>query len=218
MTQATGDERHAVVPATSALPSPQQLAAVGTVLCMYRSQAGGELAGWSQGVRAAANASIDSDGPLASVLFYDNSGECCWRLYLLPDSDFLAWERLLAALPESGDPHAHTGIGERLWRRLAGRVRSGPWQSSVLRLHALYPGPGFADARQSVLAACLAPVSTIGAVVARRIARNEGADSEAFVEQCCCRQAIAAAALAARAAQRGEYVFSLIQLNYRATA
>ena len=31
-----------------ALPHPQQLAALGAVLCLYRMQRGGELSGWQQ--------------------------------------------------------------------------------------------------------------------------------------------------------------------------
>jgi hypothetical protein len=194
------------------LPSPAQLAALGTLLCLYHRQAGGELAGWSQAVHAVSHSGIDSEGLRESLWFHDRAGECCWRLYLLPDSDFLAWERLLAVLPGAGDRLAHDGIGDRLWRRLAARVRGIHWQASLLRLHALPPGPGFAYARQPVLAASLASVSTLGAVAARRIARSEGAESEAFVEDCCCQRAAGAAALAAR---RGDDVFPLIRLNPR---
>ena len=215
MGRATIEAAHPAVATTITLPSPTQLATLGTVLCLYHRQTGGELAGWSQAVHCASSFDVDSDGLHESLCFYDRAGECCWRLYLLPDSDFLAWERLLAVLPGCGDRDTHGGVGERLWRRLAARARGIHWQGSVLRLHALPAGPGFAHARQPVLAASLAPVSTLGAVAARRIARVEGAESELFVEDCCCRRASAAATRAATATHGGDDVFPLIRLNPR---
>jgi len=198
------------------LPQPRQLAALGTVLCLHRPQAGGELAGWAQALCAEARSSLDSDGLREHLLFYDRDGRCCWRLSLLPDSDFLAWEQLAATLPLQADVTHGAGIGERLWSRLAGRMRGERWQASVLRLHALRCSPGFGFSEQPVLAASLAPLSTLGAAAARRIARDEGAEGESFVEECCCRQAALAAAQAALANTRqSEEVFPLVRLNLR---
>ena len=69
------------------LPPPHVLAALGTVLCLYPSQARHELAGWTRAVRAACDSRLDSDGLCESVQFYDRDGLCCWRLCVLPDTD-----------------------------------------------------------------------------------------------------------------------------------
>lgn len=194
------------------LPSPHQLAALGPVLCLYRAQVGGELDGWAQAVRAEFSASVDIDGAFEYLLFHDRADDCCWRLYLLPDSDVLAWERLIVGLPHGTGPDVSVGVGERLWRRLAGRVRSGYWLGSLLRLHALPCVPDLARAPQSVLAASLSSVSAQGAAVAQLIARREGIDDEAF-DDCCCRQATAAARYVAHAAKHGKAPSPLIHLN-----
>ena len=81
------------------LPPPHVLAALGTVLCLYPSQARHELAGWTRAVRAACDSRLDSDGLCESVQFYDRDGLCCWRLCVLPDTDLLAWEELVTGLP-----------------------------------------------------------------------------------------------------------------------
>lgn len=171
-----------------ALPTPRQLEALGTVLCLYRPQPGGELAGWTQAVRAEVEAEVESDGLRGRLSFLDRDGACCWRLHLLPDSDFLAWDLLADALPQAA-PASGDGLAERLWRRL--RLRSERWQGSVLRLHAT---PGARGAQ--VMAASLAPVSPLGAVRALRIAHGEHAERPASHDDCCCAQAARAQARA----------------------
>ncbi len=170
--------------AAHALPTPEALAALGTVLCVYRSRRGdglgGELGGWQQAVRAEAWCGIDSDGWQECLQFRDRAGDCCWRLYLLPDSDFLAWERLQQALPRVEAPHAacrdcglDDGIAGRLWRRMSLHVGGERWQLSALRLHALaspHGGP------PTTLAASLAPLSPLGAGMLQRVARLEDID------------------------------------------
>ncbi|MGH8033365.1 MAG: Hemin transport protein [Luteimonas sp.] len=201
-----------------ALPSPSQLAALGAVLCLYRAQSGGELTGWAQATRAESHSVLDSDGLREHLVFRDRDGRCCWRLSLLPDSDFLAWERLTATLPTQADAVRAAGIGERLWWRLADRLRGDRWQACVLRLHALRCSPGFGLREQPVLAASLAAPSPLGAATARRLARDEGADSEALTDDCCCRQAaLAAAQVASTPAWHGDEVFPLIRLNLGAS-
>ncbi len=177
----------ASLPMPPLLPQPRQLADLGTVLCLYRPQDGGELGGWLQAVRAEASTGVDSDGLHESLSFFDAQGRCCWRLYLLPDSDFLAWDTLAAQLPSRHDA-ASNGIAERLWRRLAGRLGGGQWRICALRLHAL---PATASGR--ALASSLAQVSALGIGAARRIARAEGADGEVRADDCCCARAAAAA-------------------------
>lgn len=200
-------------PATSGLPRVQQLAALGTVLCLYRPQLGGELSGWAQTARVESRTGVDSDGLRESLVFFDNEGHCCWRLYLLPDSDFLAWDRLLASLPCREEAEATIGVGERLWRRLAGRLRGEQWQARVLQLHAVPAAVG-----QPVLAAGLAMVSVLGASTAQRIAQAEGADIIIGIDDCCCAQSSLAAAQAAAQSQAQESdALRLVRLTPRKT-
>lgn len=168
------------------MPSIAGLASLGTVLCVYRSSYGGELGGWAQAVSAESWCGIDSDGWHECLQFCDRSGQCCWRLYLLPDSDFFAWEQLTAQLPRGEtQPSPGDGIATRLWRRMASRVGGERWLASVLRLHTM---PQLQATPVPVLAASLAPVSVFGADVMRRIARIEGIDSGGPLDDCCCRQ------------------------------
>ena len=183
----------------SAMPRLQQLAALGTVLCLYRPQHGSEISGWAHAVRVESRAGVDSDGLRESLVFFDGEGRCCWRLYLLPDSDFLAWDRLLASLPCRDDTEAATGVAERMWRRLAGRLRGEQWQACILKFHALP-----AAVAQPVLAASLAAVSPLGAATAQRIAEAEGADGNIRVDDCCCAQSALATTRAAARFDAGD--------------
>lgn len=170
------------------LPSPLQLAALGTLLCLYRARSGGELGGWLRAMQAESSATLDSDGMREAFVFRDATGTCCWQLFLLPDSDFLAWESLSKRLP--AQPIAQSsraGLAERMWQRLAGHARHGDWQASVLRLHARGGGD------EPVLAATLSAVSQQGAAAARAIARSQHADLDALRDDCCCARAARAA-------------------------
>ena len=199
--------------AVSGLPRAQQLAALGTVLCLYRPQQGGELSGWAHAVRVESRTGVDSDGLRESLVFFDAEGRCCWRLYLLPDSDFLAWDRLLASLPCRDEVEAVIGVGERLWRRLAGRLRGEQWQACILRLHAVP-----AAMVRPVLAASLAAVSPLGAATAQRIAQIEGADGTIRVDDCCCaRSALAATRAAAQFEAEDGHGLPLLRFTSRKT-
>lgn len=76
------------------------------------------------------------------------------------------------------------GVGERLWRRLAGRMRGEAWRLSALRLQT-------AATREQPFVASLATVSALGAEVAARLAREEGIDGRVAVDDCCCARAAA---------------------------
>lgn len=184
------------------LPRPQQLAALGAVLCLYRAEQGGELAGWELASGVQVRAGLDSDGLRESLQFVDAGGRCCWRLFLLPDSDFLAWDRLLSRWPQEAGMGAPAGVGERLWRRLAGRLRGEQWRAAVLRLHELPGGEG-----RPVLAASLARLSSLGAATARAIARGEGVDDETLSDECCC---LSSAPSRARDIPHGSYPDAVI--------
>lgn len=163
------------------VPGPQQLAALGTVLCLFRPHQRNELAGWAQAVRVEARTGMDSDGLRESLVFFDAQGRCCWRLYLLPDSDFLAWDRLLDCLRCREEVEASSGVGERLWRRLAGRLRGEQWQARIVRLRAIP-----ATASRPILLARETTVSPLGAGTAQRIARAEGASIALHSGACRC--------------------------------
>ena len=117
-----------------AFPAATQLAALGPVLCLYRTQQGSELAGWQQAVRVEVHTGVGSDGLDERLLFFDAQGRCCWRLCLLPDSDFVAWDRLAASLPAGRDADAG-GLADRLWREGTGGA------NRVARLHLLTQPP-----------------------------------------------------------------------------
>ena len=190
---------HAVQDRTG-LPHPGQLAALGTVLCLYRPVLGSELEGWARAVDMASQMSVDSDGLWESLCFYDRHDQCCWRLCLLPDSDFLAWDRLVSEVRVLPERDVETGVAERLWRRMAGRVRGDAWRMSVIRLYA-------AGDIGVHLAASLAGISQLGANVARRIARMEGAEGGALLDDCCC-----AHAASSFVAQDGDLQMPLVRL------
>lgn len=148
-------------------PSAAQLASLGTVLCLYRAGSN-ELAGWQDAVAVHACQGVDSEGVRESLCFVDARGRCCWRLYLLPDSDFLAWDRLVGGLAVRAAGGDDASVGERLWRRLAGNLGGQRWRICAMQLHAVEQGSG--------LAASLAPLSSLGHATAQRIARLEGAE------------------------------------------
>ncbi|WOB27300.1 MULTISPECIES: Hemin transport protein [Xanthomonas] len=185
----------------AALPRVPQLSALGTVLCLYRPALGNELDGWQHAVDAAVSRQVDSDGVRESIWFFDADGQCCWRLYLLPDSDFLSWDRLVSRLPPLPTETHGLGVGERLWHRLAGRLRGESWRLSALRLQSTAN-------RQQPLVASLATVSALGAEVAARLAREEGIDGRVAADDCCC-----ARAAASRGTDPTEMTTSLLRLR-----
>lgn len=163
------------------LPHPRQLATLGAVLCLYRARHGAALTGWAKAARAEMGVGIDSDGVRESLSFYDRDGRSCWRLCLLPDSDFRAWDRLSRALPSRVDGDSCIGMCQRFWLRVAEQVHGDCWRACALRLH-VPPVAATCEANgPSALAASLAPLSRYGEAAARRIARAECADGSFLV-------------------------------------
>ncbi len=118
------------------LPGPDQLAALGAVLCLYRGPAGSELTGWSQVRAVRCESRLDSDGLCEALCFIDQDGRPCWKLYLLPDTDFLAWDWLGVGM--SAECCEEAGIAERLWRRLSRHLLGPQWRANVLRFHVIH--------------------------------------------------------------------------------
>lgn len=155
------------------LPTSAQLASLGPVLCLYRVQPGGALSGWAQAARCEAVCRVDCDGPCEAIHFFDAQGRGCWRLYLLPDSDFLAWDALTARMPARTDC---ARFGAR-WYRLDWRLQREQWRADVLNLHVAASDDASIGAQRSA-------VSTFGHSIAARIARREGLAND--VLDCCC--------------------------------
>lgn len=162
------------------LPAPERLAAVATVLCVYPSRHRDALDGWLQAHSAERLVRHDGEASCEALLFRNGAGRACWRLYLLPDSDFLAWDDAAAELPAHRGFEARGGLWPRLrrrwWRRLRGR-----WCAEVLRLHVLHD-----EAGHCVLLADAAELSQLGHAHARRIAAGEGARLRPQAHVCCC--------------------------------
>ncbi|WP_395788504.1 hypothetical protein [Aquimonas sp.] len=82
----------------------QALAALGPLVCLHRRfdqrQLAIDAAPLLAGLRLQVQAEIDSSGPREALRFVDAHGVAVCQLCLLPDSDFLAWERLLALLQQ----------------------------------------------------------------------------------------------------------------------
>lgn len=151
-------------PRQAGSPPSHLLAALGTVLCAYRPALGDPLAGWRQACRVAVHQRLDSDGLDECLWFFDAGERCCWRVFLLPESDFLAWDALLDGLPSLATPPV-AGLAERMWRRLGGRVRGDTWCTVPLRLRA-------AGVSRDGLEATPAFLSETGRATAERLARS----------------------------------------------
>lgn len=103
---------------------------LGPVLWLWRAPPGcaadlSAVAGWNCVHR------IEPDGICEALRFYREDGREQARLYLLPDSDYLAWEQLLHGVPCS-TPEPQRGLHQRL--REAAWTRAGhAWQGAVVR-------------------------------------------------------------------------------------
>ncbi|MCC8361955.1 Hemin transport protein [Lysobacter sp. A6] len=159
--------------APRALPTSAQLASLGPVLCLYRVQPGGALSGWAQASHCEVVCRVDCDGPCEAIHFFDAQGRVCWRLYLLPDSDFLGWDALTAPLRARSDGARH---GAR-WYRLVWRLRRKHWRADILTFRDAGDGGASIGAERTHL-------SPFGNAIAARIARREGLTSDGF--DCCC--------------------------------
>lgn len=164
----------------AALPAPERLAAVATVLCAYPRRHRDALDGWLQAVSVQRMTRVDGESSCEALLFRDAAGRACWRLYLLPDSDFLAWDDAAAKLPACRDADARGGPWAGLRRRWLHRLR-GRWCAEILRLHVLRD-----EAGHCILLADRAELSALGQAHARRIAAGEGVRLEARTHVCCC--------------------------------
>lgn len=120
------------------LPDAAELADLGPVLCVWRSDLGGELDGWACARSAHAGALIHADGVLEWIVFRDPLTRACWRLYRMPDSDADAWQRVSRRLACDGDGLRRVSQRCPLWRKVYRHVAGERWCSSVLDFHAAW--------------------------------------------------------------------------------
>lgn len=158
-------------PARSWLPSA--LASLGPVLCLYRLADTHVLSGYQNAAYVQARVRVDSDGPRELLSFYDLLRQPSWHLHLLPDSDFLAWEQVMARLPPTAEPDRRTvsDVSERAPVRR--ELRNPAWRACALRLHAV-PGPALAISEVRL--------SAVGRRVAQQIAKASDAAPAVFIE------------------------------------
>lgn len=168
------------------LPTPECLAAVATVLCLYPRRHRDALAGWLRSIGAQRCVGEGAQAGRESILFRDAQGRACWRLYLLPDSDFLAWDLAVGALPQ----RRHERAGGRFVRacRSLRRRLGGGWNAQALCLQLAHDAAG-----RRILVADSATPSALGLEHARRIAAAEGALLRTEPDTCCCMARRAAA-------------------------
>ncbi|MGQ0799889.1 MAG: Hemin transport protein [Pseudomarimonas sp.] len=146
--------------------TPQTLAQLGPMLCLYPAVDDNPLIGWEIAQRGAYCAGIDSDGPHESLLFFAGDGRPCWQLCLLPETDFLRWEHLSAAMPTRADWLPGTGLRLAPKHPVARVIGSPLWRACPLQLHAISTG----TSGQRLAAAC-ANLSLAGV---REVARLAG--------------------------------------------
>ena len=122
---------------------------------------------------ASAHRQVTSHGPREWIAFHDMGGEPSAKLFLLPDTDYLAWDEMIDA----------TGLAPSLveeaarWYPQAACLRSlflrlgAPWQAQALTFeHRRMPWLQALDARPPLR------LSLLGHELALAIARNEGAE------------------------------------------
>lgn len=158
------------------MPAPELLAAVATVLCLYPRRQRDVLAGWLASVSAQRCIGEGVGAAGEAIVFRDARGRACWRLHLLPDSDFLAWDLAVVGLPAA---EAQRSRG-RLARALRGRLGGG-WNAQALRLQLASDPAG-----RRILVADASEPSALGLEHARRIAAAEGATLRTGPDTCCC--------------------------------
>lgn len=119
-------------------------------------------------VKVRVESSVTSQGPRECLEFLNAHGEVQAKLFLLPDTDYLAWDEMLATRQRP------TGLKDvvqwqaplRYLRAAISRIGT-PWRALPLR---------FAHARPLLAAVIPAPLSPIGARLAAAIASDERAE------------------------------------------
>ncbi len=169
-----------VVPTAHLASLIDGLQRLGPVLCMYPARFPGvddirppttapwplqrELAAMLAATRTRAEVELGSDGPNERIWFLDHGNRPCFGLWLLPDTDYLAWDGLFAECVERRALDAGTGWCERLRARWLWWLGGGcPWCGGVRRFQLSH-----CDGRATL---ALLPVARLSALGSERTAR-----------------------------------------------
>lgn len=121
---------------------------------------------------ANAHVQVTSHGPREWLSFRDAEGTALAKLYLLPDTDYLAWDEMIAATglaPPTKEPanwHAHAAFLRTAFARLGAA-----WQARLVTFeHQSLPWLSTLGARAPL------KLSLLGLELARLIASSEGAE------------------------------------------
>lgn len=149
--------------------TPQLLAALGPLLCLYRADDPHALCGWSWAKSVQACIKINSDGPREALTFFDARYRACWQLYLLPDSDYLNWDKVLSCMRCQLDATQNSWLKQIQAPPIARAIGNPIWRACALRLYAV---PGLNN--EQSLAWADVNLSNAGRKAAEAIAKSEG--------------------------------------------
>ena len=153
--------------------TPELLAALGPLLCLYRSDDPHVLSGWSWAKTVQACIKINSDGPREALTFFDETRRACWQLHLLPDSDYLSWDRVLSCVRCELDATQSTWLKKNNAAPISRALGNPIWRACALRLFAVP-----ASNTENCLALADVCLSKAGRKAAQAIAKSEGASTE----------------------------------------
>jgi len=152
---------------------PELLAALGPLLCLYRADDSHALCGWSGAKSVQACIKIDSDGPREALTFFDAGHRACWQLYLLPDSDYLSWDRLLSCVRCELDTTQSSWLKKMDPAPISRAIGNQIWRACALRFYAVSKLNN-----ECCLALAEVSLSNAGRRAAQAIAKTEGATQE----------------------------------------
>lgn len=150
--------------------TPELLAALGPLLCLYRIDDPHALCGWSWAKSVQACIKINNDGPREALTFFDESCRACWQLYLLPDSDYLSWDRVLSCVRCELDTTQNSWLRQITVAPIARSIGNPIWRACALRFYAVQNMNN-----EQCLALAGVSLSYAGRKAAEAIAKSEGA-------------------------------------------
>lgn len=153
--------------------TPELLAALGPLLCLYRADDPHALCGWSGAKSVQACIKINSDGPREALTFFDARRRVCWQLHLLPDSDYLSWDRVLSCVRCELDTTQSSWLKKIDAIPISRAIGNPIWRACPLRFHAVQNLDN-----ERCLALSDVNLSNAGRKAAEAIAKSEGAAPE----------------------------------------
>lgn len=150
--------------------TPELLAALGPLLCLYRADDPHALCGWSGAKSVQACIKINSDGPREALTFFDAARRACWQLYLLPDSDYLSWDRVLSCVRCELDTSQNFWLKTMDGTPISRAIGNPIWRACALRFYAVPRSNN-----ENCLALADVSLSNAGRRAAEAIAKSEGA-------------------------------------------